>query len=273
MSLEGFPGLERVSELTTVDECRECKEQCGLRHWCAKPTLDGTGDNTMSAEKCSKVGAAALHPAVEDNHFDEGMQCFERALRLARDTGDIETQCLILINPALHNWGMGKYTISQALADEVFTLGQLCGNCYMQADALHVKAICAKSLGNLTNSVSLLQTAREPLALCGMSRSVLDLRLRIIAAHVHMEKSEYTEARMIFTQVASEMSVEPEQIDFALTLVGLGQIGVATGESKQDVLQNLEMGERIFTTLEDVQGPSLHGVALAELELREGDML
>ncbi|KAJ6473071.1 hypothetical protein C8R45DRAFT_1163461 [Mycena sanguinolenta] len=208
-----------------------------------------------------------------DNRLDEGMQCFERALRVARDTGDIRAQCLILLYPALLNWRMGKYTISQALADEMFTLGQLCGHCYMQAEALRVKSICAQSLGNLKNSLSLLEVAKELLGLCGMSRGVLDLQLRMNTGSTHMDKSEYDDARTIYTQVASEMSVEQEQCDFAITLLNIATIDVAIGASKQDVLQNLEMGKTILSSLGHFTGTIYYELVLSGLELREGELL
>ncbi|KAJ6470411.1 hypothetical protein C8R45DRAFT_937329 [Mycena sanguinolenta] len=47
------------------DTMRECKEQCGLRHWCAKPKLEGTGDNTMRSAMAWNNGSADQIARVE----------------------------------------------------------------------------------------------------------------------------------------------------------------------------------------------------------------
>ncbi|KAJ7255118.1 hypothetical protein B0H12DRAFT_1218889 [Mycena haematopus] len=208
-----------------------------------------------------------------DNRVDEGMQCFERAMKLARDTGDMKAQYLILINPALIKWRKGEYNTSQVLANEAHELAQLCGNLYQQANALRVKAMCAQSLGNLKDCLYQLQTARELLGLCGMSRGALDFQLRMTVATTHMEKSEYAKARGLFTQIASEMSVEQEQGDLGIIMINIGQIDVITGASKQDVLRSLEMAKTIFNSVEHFAGTTYYKIMLAYLELREGDVL
>ncbi|KAJ6464896.1 hypothetical protein C8R45DRAFT_1107130 [Mycena sanguinolenta] len=159
------------------------------------------------------------------------------------------------------------------LAIEAYMLAQLCGNYYQQANALRVQAICAQSLGNLRHCLLLFQTARDLLSLCGMSRGALDFQLRMGVASTLEEKTEYAEARNLFTQIASEMSVEQEQDDLAVTLINLGQIGVVTGASKQDVLQNLEMAKTILISTQHFTGSFYYEIMLADLELREGDML
>ncbi|KAJ6473034.1 hypothetical protein C8R45DRAFT_1163377 [Mycena sanguinolenta] len=239
----------------------------------AKAYCQTLNDPALETQLYRALGA--YYCSYTDNHFEEGMQCFERALTLARGTGDIQAQCLILINPALINWRQGKYKMSRVLANKAYILAQLCGNCYQQANALKVKALCAQSLGNLKDTLSLLQTARELLELCGMSRGALDFQLRMIVATTHMEKSEYAEARSIFTQIVSEMSAEqePEQEDFAIVLLNIAQIGVITGESKQVVLQNLETAQTILSSLEHFSGSFYYKMVLANLELREQEMM
>ncbi|KAJ6464930.1 hypothetical protein C8R45DRAFT_1174224 [Mycena sanguinolenta] len=69
------------------------------------------------------------------------------------------------------------------------------------------------------------------------------------------------------------MSVEQEQEDLAITLINLGQIGVVMGASKQDVLQNLEMAKAILISTNHFTGSFYYEIMLADLELREGDML
>ncbi|KAJ6464925.1 hypothetical protein C8R45DRAFT_1174210 [Mycena sanguinolenta] len=207
------------------------------------------------------------------NNHTEGVQCFDRALILARDTGNMEEQGINLINLALVNWRIGKYTTSQVLANKAYILTQLCGNCYQHAYVLRVQALLAQSLGNFKHSLSLLQTATELLGLCGMSGVVLDLEIRVSIANTHLEKSEYAEARSLFTQLAAEMSVEQEHLELGIALLNMAQIGVVTGASKGDVLQALEKTKKVFSNI-DLSGFStaLSEMTLANLELREEDM-
>ncbi|KAJ6464923.1 hypothetical protein C8R45DRAFT_939766 [Mycena sanguinolenta] len=149
--------------------------------------------------------ALGIHYFWHTNNMSEGIQCFDKALVLARDAGDIEAGTTDLIDLALINGMMGKHNTTQALANQAYILAQLCGSCYNRATALQIKALCAKIFGNLQESLSLVQTARELLGLCGMSGGILDFQLRMTAAATHMEKSEYTEARSLFTQIVSEM--------------------------------------------------------------------
>ncbi|KAJ6473055.1 hypothetical protein C8R45DRAFT_1077781 [Mycena sanguinolenta] len=212
-------------------------------------------------------------PAVEDDHLDEGIQCFERALKLARDAGDIRAQCHILFHPASINWRQGKYNISQGLANETYILAQLCGDCLYQAKALELKALCAQSLGNLQDSLSLLHTARELLNLCGMSQYHMGFQLMTAMGTTHMEKSEYAEARSLFTRIMSEISAEPDPEQYAIILLNTAYIDVVTGASKQDVLQNLEMAKTMLCSLEHFARSFYYEMTLAVLELREGDTI
>ncbi|KAJ6473019.1 hypothetical protein C8R45DRAFT_936059 [Mycena sanguinolenta] len=222
----------------------------------------------------AKVHCQALNdPGIENNRGDEGVQCLERALEVAQHTGDIKAQCLILHSFALFNWRMGKFTISQALADEVFRLGQLCGSCYHQAQALWVNVLCDQILGSFKNCISVLQRTRELLGLCGMSWGIVDFQLRVDMATTHEIKSEYAQVLNLFTQLASEMSVEREQAAFAMILINIAEIGVVTGASKQDVLQNLDMAKMIFNTLEDFLRIYHYKEKLAGLELGKGELL
>ncbi|KAJ6473002.1 hypothetical protein C8R45DRAFT_936041 [Mycena sanguinolenta] len=73
-----------------------------------------------------------------------------------------------------------------ALEEKANILAQLCGDYYHQAHALRIKALCLEHLGNFQDSLSLLQSARELLDLCGMSQSALEFAFRMAVAIIHM---------------------------------------------------------------------------------------
>ncbi|KAJ7865607.1 hypothetical protein B0H14DRAFT_2573797 [Mycena olivaceomarginata] len=204
----------------------------------------------------------------------EGLQFLERALLLARDTGDINGQPNILTNLALMKWRMGEYNTEQSLAKEAHILAKLCGNYYAQASALRIKAKCCIHLGNFHDSLFLLQTARELLRLCGMSGGALDSQIRINEANTHLEKSEYVEARSIYTKIAQIASQEQEPDNHAFALMGIGKIDVIIGANEQAVLQSLEMAKTIYVSLGDRFGGAVfYEMILADLNLRRGNIL
>ncbi|KAJ6473016.1 hypothetical protein C8R45DRAFT_936054 [Mycena sanguinolenta] len=237
----------------------------------AKAHCQSLSNPTLEAELYRALGA--YYCWYTNNHSDEGIQCFYRALMLARDANDTKLQCRNLINLAQINWRMGKYSTSEVLADKAYILAQLCGSCYHQANALRVKAYCAKRFGNLPDSLYLLQTARKLLGLCGMTRSTLNFDLTLNVAITQMEKSEYREARSLLTQVLSETSAGQEPEHHAFVLLNIAQIGTITGASKQDMLQSLEMAKALLSNLEHFSEAFYYEMLLAELELREGDIL
>ncbi|KAJ6464905.1 hypothetical protein C8R45DRAFT_939750 [Mycena sanguinolenta] len=225
--------------------------------------------------KCQTLNDPALEGRYycwqQTNNWSKGIQCLDRALTLARDTGNLRGQCDSSIDLAMMNWRMGKYNTSQELANKTYILAQLCGNCHDQAIALSINALCAKSLGNLQDSLSLTQTARELLGLCGLSQSVVSFKLSVTVATTHMEKSEYAEAQSLFIQLLSEMSPESDFPALTLLWMNLAKIDVATGASKQDVLQNLEMAKAALGGIEYFFEDFYHEAILSDLKLREGD--
>ncbi|KAJ7912614.1 hypothetical protein B0H13DRAFT_2271432 [Mycena leptocephala] len=206
------------------------------------------------------------------NNRSEGIRCFERALTLAKNAGDIKEQATILISPALIRWTMGEYETGLQLANEAHRLAKLCGNHYQQATALRVKALCFQSLGNFKHCLFLLQAARDLLSLCGMSHGALDLQIRLTQGTTHMEKSEYTEARSIFSELICVMSMGQEQFDLAVAITNIAIIDVMTGANKKDVLQSLEMEQAILNSLQHFVGSVYYEMIWADLNLREGNI-
>jgi tetratricopeptide (TPR) repeat protein len=201
------------------------------------------------------------------------MQYFERALVLAKDAGDTKAEGRTLINLAFIRWRMGEYNAALGLANEGQKIATLCGNHYSQASALRVEAICYQDLGNTTQSLLLLKTARHHLQLCGMSRGTLDCRIRGNEAEAYLQKSEYAQARSIHIEIIQTTPQEQDPELYAFSLVTIGQIDVMIGANAQDVLQNLERANKIFSSFGYYSGPVLYEMIVANLNLREGEIL
>ncbi|KAJ7644954.1 hypothetical protein FB45DRAFT_301198 [Roridomyces roridus] len=205
------------------------------------------------------------------NNSALGLQCFEQSLSLAKEAGDQNLQGSILINPALITWTAGEYEKGLALAREAYSLGKLCGNYYTQANALRVAAMSSQGLGNLKQSLVMVDTAREYLKFCGMANGALDTQLRLTEAEAYLQKSEYSEARRVHTEIGLGLSEEQEREDYAYVLMNLALIDVEIGTSTEDVVPRLEMALGILQSVGHFSGSHITNMILGDLRVREGD--
>ncbi|KAJ7644945.1 hypothetical protein FB45DRAFT_1116920 [Roridomyces roridus] len=200
-----------------------------------------------------------------------GLKCFDTSLSLAKEAGDQDLQGSILINPALIRWRAGEYEKGLALAREAYSLGKLCANYYTQANALRVAAMSLQALGNLSQSLVMVVTAREYLKFCGMANGALDLQLRLTEAEGHLQKSEYAEARRVHTEIGLGLSEEQEREDYAYVLMNLALIDVEIGASTEDVVPRLDMAQTFLEGAGHFTGSHIINMILGDLRLRQGN--
>ncbi|KAJ7493478.1 hypothetical protein FB451DRAFT_1164371 [Mycena latifolia] len=94
-----------------------------------------------------------------------------------------------------------------------------------------------------------LKRGRELLKLCGLSGGVMDVSLMNSEAEVHLFKSEYAQARDIYTHFLRNPSAEQDTYGFALFSLNIAGIDVIIGICEQAVLQNLNKAKTIFKTI------------------------
>jgi hypothetical protein len=92
-------------------------------------------------------------------------------------------------------------------------------------------------------------------------------------SEIHRLKSEYVAARNIQTQILSTVHVEQNRCRYAYILLNIADIGVSAGAPKDDIQSNVNRAKSIFNTLNYSLGKTWCEVCLADLALREGDML
>ncbi|KAJ7480567.1 P-loop containing nucleoside triphosphate hydrolase protein, partial [Mycena latifolia] len=93
------------------------------------------------------------------NDPSAAMQFSNKALKLAKASGN--QQSAILISTAEIKWMIGDYLASWTDACEGQRCAQVSGNCYHEARALRVKAMCCTNLGDYKQSIILLKRGRE----------------------------------------------------------------------------------------------------------------
>jgi tetratricopeptide (TPR) repeat protein len=170
---------------------------------------------------------------------------------------------------ALVKWQVGDFWLAQMHAIEAQRLSRLSANLYDEARALLNNAMCSRELGNYQDSMAQLYRAREIFHICGMSGGLKDHQIRTSQAEVHLLKSEYAEAKSIHLQIIETTSDENPRAH-AFALLNIAEIDIKIGRVTEDVYQNLEKANVIFSSFNDQIGIVFCDIFQANMQLREG---
>ncbi|KAJ7637323.1 hypothetical protein DFH06DRAFT_1302737 [Mycena polygramma] len=195
------------------------------------------------------------------------------ALSLATCTGDTKRQGQALYIMAYINWLLGYYSVAQGYANESQRLARISADLYHEARGLEIEATCWYNLGHYSRSLSLCNQARDLLAACGMSHSVLDHDLMSTQAEVHKYKSEYTQALNIQQQILQKTSILQDAQNHALASLNIAEIKVSIGVPKDAVQQNIDSARKLYSTIRYEWGAIACDVVFADLTLRDGNPL
>ncbi|KAJ7669451.1 hypothetical protein DFH06DRAFT_1125811 [Mycena polygramma] len=168
---------------------------------------------------------------------------------------------------------LGHFAEAQAHAKDSQKFARISADVYEEANGLHIEATCWYTLGHYELCLSLCHQTRELLASCGMSYSLLDYNVLATQAEVHKSKSEYCEARNIHHQTLQRISVTQDLWHRAWAALDIAEIDVSTDVTKDAVLQNIDDARKIFATVPYTRGLAACDMVLADLTLREGDLL
>ncbi|KAJ6483998.1 hypothetical protein C8R45DRAFT_999907 [Mycena sanguinolenta] len=198
---------------------------------------------------------------------------FEKALSLSMLCGDTHQQSNALLGIARVKRRVGDYSTAKAHARTVQRLSKLSANSYQEARALWTESLCSTSLGDYQSSIACQQTCREILRRCGLSGGSLDYNIRMAQAEVYMLKSEYAQARSIHVQMVEPISADPTAEGHAYGLLNIAEIDITIGATAQDVQNNLDKAKTLFSTLKLPFEGLYCDMMLADLKLREGNLL
>ncbi|KAJ7920642.1 hypothetical protein B0H13DRAFT_2421156 [Mycena leptocephala] len=197
----------------------------------------------------------------------------ETAISLALSTSNIKKHSQGLYNLSWINWATGDFSESLAHASEAGRLARISADLHAEARTLQIRSMCCSTLGNYKQCISFCSRARDLLALCGMSSGELDHSIMATQAEIHKLKSEYVEAHSIHSQILQETSVDQNFYAYGSTLVNIAEIAVSIGAPLEDVEGNCETAREIFNTAGYVGGGTMCDKVLANLYLREGNLL
>ncbi|KAJ7791924.1 hypothetical protein B0H13DRAFT_1935842 [Mycena leptocephala] len=91
-------------------------------------------------------------------------------------------------------------------------------------------------------------------------------------AEVYELKSEYVDAHSIHTRILEETSIQ-DPYHSGVALLNVTEVDVMIGAPKHDIQRNCDTARRIFNTICDAEGVIMCDIVLADLYLREGNLL
>lgn len=192
-------------------------------------------------------------------------------LRLSISTGNIKGQCNALLRLSWCKCNVGDYLAAQGYAYESRRLARISGDLTREARALSTQAVCLTELGHFKESLPICNSARDLVALCGMSGGDTDRWIIGSLAEIHRHKSEYLQAHDVQTDIL-QASLGNDPYNHAWALLNIAEIDVAMG-CYQSVQSNIDEAKLMFRTIGDSRSIPYCDAVQAILHLGEGDTL
>ncbi|KAJ7887263.1 hypothetical protein B0H14DRAFT_3725032 [Mycena olivaceomarginata] len=110
-------------------------------------------------------------------------------------------QAMQFYNKALDLSRTGDYCTAQAHIAEALQLSKSAPNLFQEANALYIGALCSTYLGNFLQAIENQHRGRIILGICGLAGGNLDHIMAIEQGEIHFLKSEYAQARSIYSGI------------------------------------------------------------------------
>jgi tetratricopeptide (TPR) repeat protein len=172
------------------------------------------------------------------------------------------------MNIAQLQWITGQYCTAQVHASEAQRLSQFSANLVNEARALFIGVICLQSLGNYKQSMDQLHRSRVMLGICGLADGYIDHAIVLSQVEIHLQKSEYAEARNIYNHIVETISPEQDPFTYVLALVNIAHIATICGD-KRDAPQSLDQAKIILCTFTSPSVGIYCRMVEADIELTE----
>ncbi|KAJ7754210.1 hypothetical protein DFH07DRAFT_1029615 [Mycena maculata] len=255
-------------------------------------TLNRSMDGPISSPEALAQRALDFFPCFDDfdakwglldsvahyyyNHSDVALALkhHQAALSLSISAGNMVKQSTTLNQLGWIKYRLGNYSAGQEYAYESCWLARISGNLWGEADALRLDAQCSSTaLGNYKHAILQLQQATSCINRSGLSHGDLHHRTMWSLAEVHMAKSEYREAQIIFDEITKQVSLDESPSTHAFAILNIAEIQRRSGEPEENILKNIATAKPIFQTLGYTRGVAFCDVTIAALNLRQGNLI
>ncbi|KAJ7302844.1 hypothetical protein DFH08DRAFT_945524 [Mycena albidolilacea] len=205
--------------------------------------LEHVNNPLLESKFCNALG---LYFINSKSDRPQAMQFYQRGLKLAKMCPDSNQECEVLVNMAQIQWMTGEYFAAQIHASEAQRLSQCSANLYDEASALWIEAACLRCLGNFKQSADQLHRSRVMLGVCGLDDGLLDQEIAISQGEIHLQKSEYAEARNIYNQIVETSSPEQDPFPYGISIVNIAHIATMCGDTRELTEEKFEIAKVKF---------------------------
>ncbi|KAJ6480898.1 hypothetical protein C8R45DRAFT_1076164 [Mycena sanguinolenta] len=190
------------------------------------------------------LAASIIEHSKSDS--SQAQQFANKALQLAKLSGDSSQQCDVLLCIARFSLLSGNYSAAERYAREAQELSELSMNLYSSAIALSLQAECSRQLGNYHKSMAQNSKAKAFLEICGMSEGGAGHHITLNQAEIHLLRSEYTQAQRIFSNIAGITSPVKKSQDYATACLNIAYVDIQIGGTAENIWKNLNIASEIY---------------------------
>ncbi|KAF8203490.1 hypothetical protein K438DRAFT_1932541 [Mycena galopus ATCC 62051] len=201
--------------------------------------------------------------------LSRALQFSDKACELSKLSGDSYEQCTVLIHIAWLKLSVGDYSTAQVYAREAKQLSEMSLDLYRSAVASRLQSVCYRYFGDYKESMAHIRRAKEILAICGMSGGYIDHLITLDRAEIHLLKSEYAQARSIFSGIAETTSSDQNAAAYATAFLNIAYIDIQIGGTVENVQKDLHRATEIFNNLSYHSDIVLCRAIQADMDLRE----
>ncbi|KAJ7744306.1 hypothetical protein B0H14DRAFT_2637294 [Mycena olivaceomarginata] len=199
----------------------------------------------------------------------QGLLLLHKALELSKRHQKNSVQCNVLTVIAQQHIFDGDYCTAQVYVTEAHRVAHLSADLFQEARCIELGAMCSGyTRCDFKWSISQLLRARGLVDICGLSGGDADQRMATHQGLIHLMKSEYAQARRIFTQIIETNSPDQNMGPYLFALINIALIDIEIGTDAKEVYQKLNQAKDIVRKY----GPSRMAycsISQAVLDLRE----
>ncbi|KAJ7282373.1 hypothetical protein C8J57DRAFT_1295223 [Mycena rebaudengoi] len=220
------------------------------------------------------VGEAKLHFAII-NHYERlgdmktALLHAELGLALAEQANDNAGRHRALCHMANIKNCMGYFREGLVLAQKA---QHFAGNYQKETEAMMAEAIAWVGLGHFTRGIDICRRERQMVQASGLAGSADELGILDFEADIHLDKTQYSEARQLFETILQLTSTERFVLYHTNTLVCIVSLDMLLGvfDAQEDPPADLGTARRIFSSRSYSRGIPVCDRILADFYVRKG---
>ncbi|KAJ7732013.1 hypothetical protein B0H16DRAFT_1468818 [Mycena metata] len=225
--------------------------------------LQHVNDPMVEAGFYAAAGATFFCSQLDSRH----LEFLEKALELSNSISDSKGQYLSLMHIAEFRWRIGDFKSSLPISRKAHQLAYQAADLYSVSRAMRITASSLTCLGDYKGALSQLTRAMELLSMCGITRGQMHHNILNAQAEIHLQKSEYAEARSIYAMNSQDNLLNPSSEFNGLALLNLSLISVLIGATVATVHLTLDRAQEIFTDMKHHSCTMYCNMILADLNL------